>query len=94
MDSILSTVGAELSSDGTGRLGLSRVRVGRSDNLPPEWDCVLCDKFHSDRHVAGHVGFEVGIEILSNVLSVELCDVCLGEAAHLQTVNLETSRVD
>ena len=83
MDSVLSTVGAELSSDRAGCLGLSRARVGRSDSLPPEWDCVLCDKFHSDGDVAGHVGLEVGVESLAHVLSVELCNICLGEAAHL-----------
>lgn len=94
MDGVLSTVGAELSSDGAGRFDLSCVGVGRSDSLSPEWDCVLCNQFHSDRHVAGHVGFEVREEFLSNVLSVELCDVCLREAAHLQTVELETSSVD
>ena len=40
------------------------------------------------------MAFEVGEESLANVLSVELCDVCLGEAAHLQTVELKAGRVN
>ena len=94
MDGVLSAVCAELSSDGVGGLDLSVSGVGGSDSLSPEWDCVLCDQFHADRNVAGHVGLKVGEERLSNVLGVELCNVCLREAAHLQTVELETSSVD
>jgi len=94
VDGVLSTVSSELSSDRAGRLDLGGGGVGGSDGLSPEWDCVLCDEFHTDGDVAGHVGLEVGVESLTHVLGVELCDICFGEAAHLQTVDLETSRVD
>lgn len=94
MDSVLSTVGAELSSDRAGGLNLGVARVGRSNRLSPKWHRVLSNQLDTNRHVTGHMGFQVGEEILANVLSVELCDVCLREAAHLQTVQLEAGRVN